>query len=79
MTLYLLFIDKAQISTVHNVLLMYPIDNILVKQLNEKCIDIQTDLSEKILNETLKEYFYKIGFFNTFLILDTSLDYEVIL
>ena len=79
MTLYLLFIDKSQILTVYNVLIMYPIDNILVKQLNDNCIDIQTDLSEDLLNETLKDFFYKIGFYNTFLILDTSLDFEVIL
>lgn len=78
MTLYLLFINKYQISTVYNVLIMYPIDHILVKQLNENCIDIQTELSEHTLNETLKDYFYKIGFFNTFLVFDTSLDYEII-
>jgi hypothetical protein len=79
MTLYLLFIDKAQILTVYNVLLMYPIDNIFIKQLNDNCIDLETELSEHLLNETLKDYFYKIGFFNTYLILDTSLDFEVIL
>lgn len=79
MTLYLLFINKEQILTVHNVLIMYPLDNILVKQLNDNCIDIQTDLPENLLNETLKDFFYKIGFYNTFLILDTSLDFEVIL
>jgi hypothetical protein len=79
MTLYLLFIDKTQIATVYNVLLMYPIDHILVKQLTEKCIDIETELSENTLNETLKDYFYKIGFYNNFLVLDTSLDYEIIL
>ena len=79
MTLYLLFIDKTQILTVYNVLLMYPIDNIFINKLTDNCIDIKTELSESCLNETLKDYFYKIGFFNTFLILDTSLDFEVIL
>lgn len=58
---------------------MYPLENILVKELNENCIDIQTDLSENLLNETLKDFFYKIGYYNTFLILDPSLDFEVIL
>lgn len=79
MTLYLLFINKAQILSVYNLLLMYPIDNILVKELNDNCIDVQTELSENLLNETLKDFFYKIGYYNTFLILDTSLDFEVIL
>lgn len=79
MTLYLLFINKEQILTVHNVLIMYPLDNILVKELHDNCIDIQTDLPENLLNETLNDFFYKIGFYNTFLILDTSLDFEVIL
>lgn len=79
MILYLLFINKEQILTVYNVLIMYPLDNILVKELHDNCIDIETDLSENLLNETLKDFFYKIGFYNTFLILDTSLDFEVIL
>lgn len=79
MTLYLLFINKEQILTVYNVLIMYPLDNILVTKLHDNCIDIETKLSENLLNETLKDFFYKIGFYNTFLILDTSLDFEVIL
>lgn len=79
MTLYLLFIDKTKILNVYNVLLMYPIDNIQIKQLNDNCIDIETELSEKLLNDILKDYFYKIGFYSTFLIMDTSLDFEVVL
>ena len=70
-----------------NTIFFYPIltyetiilDNIFINKLTDNCIDIKTELSESCLNETLKDYFYKIGFFNTFLILDTSLDFEVIL
>lgn len=79
MTLFLLFIDKTQILTVYNVLLLYPIDNILIKTLNDNCIELTTELSEMLLNETLKDYFYKIGFFNTFLVMDVDLDYEVVI
>ena len=79
MTLYLLFIDKTKILNVYNVLLMYPINNIQIKQLNDNCIDIESELSENVLNETLKDYLYKIGYYNTFLIMDTSFDFEVIM
>ena len=79
MTLYLLFIDKTKILNVYNVLLMYPINNIQIKQLNDNCIDIVTDLSEKHLNDIIKDYLYKIGYYNTFLIMDTSFDFEVIM
>ena len=79
MTLYLLFIDKTKILNVYNVLLMYPINNVDIKQLNDNCIDIETELSENILNEIIKDYLYKIGYYNTFLIMDTSFDFEVIM
>ena len=79
MTLYLLFIDKAKILNVYNVLLMYPINNIQIKQLNDNCIDIESELSENVLNYILKDYLYKIGYYNTFLIMDTSFDFEVIM
>lgn len=79
MQLFLLFINKEQIQTVYSVLKLYPINDISIFDFKENCIDIYSNLPENTLNEILKEFFYKIGYYNTFLLMDPNLDYEVLL
>jgi hypothetical protein len=76
---YLLFINKMQINSVWEVLMKYPIENIIPIKIEENCIDFKSSFDEKMLNKIFKEYFYKIGYYNTFALMDPNLDFEIIL
>jgi hypothetical protein len=76
---YLLFINKMQINSVWEVLMKYPIENIIPIKIEENCIDFKSSVDEKMLNKIFKEYFYKIGYYNTFALMDPNLDFEIIL
>ena len=79
MNLYLLLIDKTQISIIWDVLNLYPIDNIIIVKINDNCIELKSNLPQKDFEENLKYYFYQIGYYGTFTILDPILrDYEVL-
>lgn len=79
MNLYLLLIDKTQISIIWDVLNLYPIDNIIVVKINDNCVELKSNLNQTDLEENLKCYFYQIGYYGTFTILDPLLnDYEVV-
>ena len=78
---YLLLIDKTRINLVWEVLEKYPIDNIHFTSINGNCIELTTNLDQVKLEEDIRYYFYQIGYYDTFSILDPILlnDYEIII
>ena len=76
---YLLLIDKTKINIIWKVLQEYPIDNIYTININDNCIELHSELEQVILEKDIRYYFYKIGYYGTFIILDPTLnEYELI-